>query len=169
MNTSLNHERDIELVESPELGEVQPKSRHLPFSCGVVVALMLVLLPLIGYMFLTNTDDEQSQQVRQNIKATVLLEETPSLETYDRYATFTLDATVPVECRLNDDVYQSCDEEIFLPETMEGSNIFTVRAVADQKQLASHEWEVLNIFDLNTPDLLVSNQNPSKAEPRSWK
>lgn len=177
MNQEPNQEHVTEhkvadLDTAATVDEEQSLKHHLPFVFGIVAALLLIFLPIVGYMLLMSSDGEESKQqsqVRQNVQAEVSLQEMPPLETYDRYAKFSFTATVPVECRLNDGKYELCSEELFLPETKEGANTFTVRTVANKQQLASHTWEVLDVFDMDTPDLLVSNQTPSKAEPRSWR
>lgn len=175
MNTEIEHEQivaeeEAELhVELVQVEEKQSKFRHAPFLVGGVVAVLLVLLPVFGYLIFNNVEDEPTQQVRQNVQATVTLAEMPLTETYERFAKFSFDATTPVECLLNDGEYKACAKSVFFPETKEGINNFTVRTIADKKQLATYQWEVLDVFDSGTPDLLVSNQTPSKAEPRSWK
>ena len=151
------------------LKEKDPRFSRVPFSVFVAAGCILVGLLVFGYIILTDSADQKSQTGWRDESAIVTLTETPLAETYDRFANFVFKTTTPVECRLNDGAYGSCAESVFFPETREGVNNFTMRTVADQTQLAAYEWDVLDVFGSGTPDLLVSNQTPSQAEPRSWK
>jgi len=182
MNTEIHEDQDF-VTEEPEVSTyaepAEGRKSHFSgsaFFIGVVVAVLLLALFVVGYWLYTGAGDTQSPQADQSTSVTdsatqaaVTLSQKPTAETYERFAQFTFEATAPVECRVNNDAYTPCETSVFFPDIPEGSNTFVVRAVADQEQLAMYQWDVLDVFTSGTPDLLVSNQTPSNAEPRSWK
>lgn len=101
---------------------------------------------------------------------TISFSNTPERSTFDRHAAFDINTWgQEIECSLNNGAFVKCDENIFLADIPEGDNTFSVRVKNSNNDIISYSWNIEDIFTSWTPDLLVSSQVPSKAEPRSWK
>ena len=137
----------------------------------LVKAILLstaALIMLSTTYFILNNDKSNEISSLEGVSNFKLVQ-APLKETYDRYALFVFDKSGAIECSLNDASYEECESRFFIPEVPEGKNSLSVRDVESKQILTSYEWQVLDIFEKETDDLLISNQTPSKAEPRSWR
>lgn len=134
---------------------------------GVLGGVFLTAALLFGFFSWQQVDTEQRPATKETdaIKLSIM----PPLETYDRYARFEFESPVAVECDINNTGYEPCSSPLFIPNVPEGKNIVTIKTAETDSGAVSYEWQVLDVFTMDTPDLLVSNQMPDKAEPRSWR
>ena len=95
--------------------------------------------------------------------------ETPPENTYNRYASFTIESDASeLSCSLDDESFEPCVSQIFYPDVSEGNHALTVRRDDTQSEI-SFSWTVMNIFESDSPDLIPATQIPDLAEPRSWR
>ena len=135
-------------------------------------AFILLLLIITAFLILENRklrDDSASEISIPSEPDFLPLSTTPDNSTFDRFALFELQASGDTECSLDGGEFSSCDTRLFLPDVGEGEHTFAVRSSVDPSNQISYSWEVLDIFESETPYLLASSQTPDKAEPRSWK
>lgn len=88
--------------------------------------------------------------------------------TTNRFAEFAFAPDV-AECQLDAAAFEPCTSPVFLPDVGEGAHTFTVRTSADGVNKASVEWEVLDLWDNPTSDLIAATKQPDAAEPNSWR
>jgi len=139
----------------------------------IIALVILCLVSIIGVLFLISVGAESNSSEKLTSFSTEEMElsltTTPEISTYYHYALFEFQGSGEIECSLDNAEFSSCDTKLFLADVGKGKHTLTVRSKTDTSNQISYSWEVLDIFDSGTPDLLVSNQTPDKAEPRSWK
>ncbi|MFK7800178.1 MAG: DUF1996 domain-containing protein [Anaerolineae bacterium] len=111
----------------------------------------------------------------EKITSPLFFSSQPPAVTYDRYASFDIGLTESandqlLECRLNNESFADCESNVFISDVQrDGEQIFTARIKDDVTTEVSYTWQVLNVFESDTIDLLPSTQVPDAADPGSWR
>lgn len=92
----------------------------------------------------------------------------PDTTTIDRFASFTFSNTA-AECRLDGDSFEPCSSPLFLADVGEGAHTFEIRPAGRDAEALIISWEVLNLWDNPTADLIAATKEPDPAAPNSWR
>lgn len=92
----------------------------------------------------------------------------PDSTTIERFASFAI-SDGAAECRLDQGTFEPCTSPIFLADVGNGVHTFDVRPAGSTEEAAAstHQWEVLDLWENPTEDLIAATKEPDPAAPNS--
>ncbi|MFT5195118.1 MAG: hypothetical protein ACI9EW_002248 [Cellvibrionaceae bacterium] len=141
----------------------------------VFIAIIALATAVIFSACTPTTQARNTYASSEEIGSPLIFSDKPPATTYNRYAAFTIEPIESsddqqFECRLNNENFSACESNVFISDVeSEGDQIFTARIKADAATEVSYTWQVLNVFDSGSIDLLPSSQVPDHADPGSWR
>lgn len=104
--------------------------------------------------------------------ASIAVTSGPESSTIDRWAEFAFASSLSemaIECRVDDSDFEACTSPIFYPDVGEGTHTFDVRAAGSTGIDSTYAWEVLDLWENPTSDLIAATKEPDPAAPNSWR
>lgn len=113
-------------------------------------------------------DDPADVPVAANA-GTIAVSTGPAPSTIDRFALFTF-TDEQVDCRIDGAAFEPCASPYFVADVGEGAHTLDVRpAGGTDTAEVSYSWEVLDLWENPTHDLIAATKQPDPAAPNSWR